>query len=166
MSLTLKTSAFQQEGMIPDKYSKDGGNISPDLSWDAVPENTKSLALIVDDPDAPSGLFVHWLLYAIPPDVTSIEEDRPAREILSNGMRQGRNGFGELGYGGPQPPSGTHRYIFHLFALDSEIDLPPGTSRRQLNEALKGHVIGEAQLVGTYLQPKEDLHVARKITHS
>jgi Raf kinase inhibitor-like YbhB/YbcL family protein len=150
MSLTLTTSAFQQEGMIPDKYSKDGGNISPPLSWDGVPENTKSLALIVDDPDAPSGLFVHWLLYAIPPDVTSLDEDRPAREILSNGIRQGRNGFGELGYGGPQPPSGTHRYFFHIFALDNVPDLQPGATREQLDEAMRGHVLEEAQLMGKY----------------
>ena len=150
MSLTLTTSAFQQEGMIPDKYSKDGGNISPPLSWDGVPENTKSLALIVDDPDAPSGLFVHWLLYAIPPDVTSLDEDRPAREILSNGIRQGRNGFEELGYGGPQPPSGTHRYFFHIFALDNVPDLQPGSTREQLDEAMRGHVLEEAQLMGKY----------------
>jgi len=150
MSLKLTTTAFEHEGVIPDKYSKDGKNLSPPLSWTGVPAGTKSLALIVDDPDAPSGVFVHWLVYGIPSGTSGLEEGRPATETLAGGIRQGRNGFGELGYGGPQPPSGTHRYVFHLFALDQEPDLSSGVSRRQVDGALKGHVLAEAQLVGKY----------------
>jgi hypothetical protein len=160
MSLKLASSAFQPQGAIPPRHSKDGGNVSPTLSWSGVPKEARSLALIVDDPDAPSGVFVHWLLYGIPISTNGLAEGQPATEIPSDGMRQGRNGFGELGYGGPQPPNGTHRYIFHLFALDSELDLPPGASRHQLDQALKGHVIGEAQLVGTYEHRKEGSHAA------
>ena len=150
MSLQLTSSAFRHEGTIPDKYSKEGGNISPPLSWSGVPEKAKSLALIVDDPDAPSGLFVHWLVYAIPPHLAKLGEDLPATATLADGLRQGRNGFGDIGYGGPRPPSGTHRYFFHLFALDTELDLAPGARREELDRAIQGHVLEEAQLMGRY----------------
>jgi Raf kinase inhibitor-like YbhB/YbcL family protein len=100
MSLKLTSRAFQHEGVIPDRYSKDGGNISPPLAWTGAPDTTKSLALIMDDPDAPSDTFVHWLVYRIPPARTELNEDLPAAPQLSNGARQGRNGFGNLGYGG------------------------------------------------------------------
>ncbi len=150
MSLRLTSGAFENGGVIPERYSKNGGNVSPSLSWSGVPQGSKSMALIVDDPDAPSGVFVHWVLYGIPPAITGLDEDQPSSETLHSGIRQGRNGFGELGYGGPQPPSGTHRYIFHLFALDNTLDLPPGASRHQLDQALKGHVVEEAQLLGKY----------------
>jgi Raf kinase inhibitor-like YbhB/YbcL family protein len=159
MGLTLTTNAFERDGFIPKKHSKNGGNISPELSWSGVPKETRSLALIVDDPDAPSGTFVHWLLYGLPPGATGVKEGQPASETLEGGVRQGRNGFGELGYGGPQPPSGTHRYVFHIFALDTELALPPGASRAQLDKALRGHVIGEAQLVGMY-KHQESSHAA------
>ncbi len=115
-----------------------------------VPDGTKSLALIMDDPDAPSGLFVHWLLYRIPAKTTNLEENMAAIAELPNGARQGRNGFGDLGYGGPQPPSGTHRYFFHLYALDVHLNLAPGISRAELDRALDGHVIEEAQMMGRY----------------
>src|SRR6185295_14813947 len=103
-----------------------------------------------DDPDAPSGLFVHWLLYRIPAKTTNLEENMAAIAELPNGARQGRNGFGDLGYGGPQPPSGTHRYFFHLYALDVLLTLAPGISRAELDRALDGHVIEEAQMMGRY----------------
>lgn len=150
MSLKLTTDAFPPNGAIPGKHSKKGGNVSPALAWTGVPQSARSLALILDDPDAPSGVFVHWLVYGMPPANGRLEEGRPASETLSDGMRQGRNGFGEIGYGGPQPPSGVHRYIFHLFALDTTLDLPPGASRPELDRALKGHVVEEAQLMGTF----------------
>jgi Raf kinase inhibitor-like YbhB/YbcL family protein len=108
------------------------------------------LALIVDDPDAPSGVFVHWLVCRIPAALGKLDEGQPAGPTLRDGIRQGRNGFGEVGYGGPQPPSGTHRYFFHLYALDSELDLPSGFNRDQLDRAIKGHVLEEAQLMGRY----------------
>ena len=150
MSLRLTSRAFQNEGTIPDKHSKQGENISPPLSWTGVPEGTRSLALIVDDPDAPGGVFVHWLVYGIPPGTSELQEHlRPTQELV-NGGRQGLNGFGGLGYGGPQPPSGTHRYFFHLYALDTDTDMPAGLSRQELDGAIEGHVIEEAQLMGRY----------------
>jgi len=150
MSLRLTSRAFQNEGTIPDKYSKQGGNVSPPLSWTGVPEGTTSLALIVDDPDAPGGVFVHWLAYGISPGTTELPEHLQPVKELRNGARQGVNGFGGLGYGGPQPPSGTHRYIFHLYALDTDSDMPAGLSRQELDGAIEGHVIEEAQLMGRY----------------
>jgi hypothetical protein len=114
------------------------------------PERTRSFALIVDDPDAPSGDFVHWLLYRIPAGTARLEEDQPALPVLPDGTRQGRNGFGEIGYGGPQPPSGVHRYFFHLYALDNEPELPPGAGREDLVEAIRGHILKEANLMGKY----------------
>lgn len=150
MSLRLTSRAFQNGGTIPDRHSKQRGNVSPPLSWTGVPEGTVSLALIVDDPDAPSGRFVHWVLYGISPGTTELAEHLPPAARLSSGARQGVNGFGERGYGGPQPPSGTHRYCFHLYALDTEADMPAGLSRQQLDGAIEGHVIEEAQLMGTY----------------
>ena len=150
MSLKLTSRAFQNEGAIPDKYSKQGGNVSPPLAWTGVPDETRSLALIVDDPDAPSGTFVHWLAYGISPKTSSLDEHLPASPELSNGARQGRNGFGDIGYGGPQPPSGTHRYFFHLYALDTDSDMPGGLTRQELDGAIEGHIIEEAQLMGKY----------------
>ena len=145
MSLRLTSRAFQNEGTIPEKYSKMGGNISPQLSWTGLPEGTRSLVLIVDDPDAPGGEFVHWLVYGIPPDATELPEHLPR-----SAARQGLNGFGELGYGGPQPPSGTHHYVFHLYALDTDSTLPPGMDRQELDGDIEGHVIEEARLTGRY----------------
>ena len=150
MSLRLTSRAFQNESVIPDKYSKRGGNISPPLAWSGVPDKTKSLALIVDDPDAPSGLFVHWLLYEIPPGTKELDEGLPVTPILPGGARQGRNGFGEVGYGGPQPPSGTHRYFFHLYALDTNLELAADASREELDRAIQGHILEEVQLMGRY----------------
>jgi Raf kinase inhibitor-like YbhB/YbcL family protein len=150
MSLRLTSPAFQNGGIIPDKYSKQGGNISPHLSWTGVPEGTTSLALIVDDPGAPAGTFVHWLVYGIPPGTTELPEHLQSAKELRSGARQGVNGFGGMGYGGPQPPSGTHRYMFHLYALDTDTDMPAGLTREELDGAIQGHVIEEAQLTGRY----------------
>src|SRR5439155_3875618 len=145
MSMKLTSRAFSNGEKIPDRYSRQGGNISPPLVWTQVPANTKSLALTVDDPDAPSGVFVNWLVYGIPPDTREFDESS-----LPSGVRQGRNGFGAIGYGGPQPPSGTHRYFFHLYALDQEITVASGASREDLDRAMRGHVLEEAELMGQY----------------
>ncbi len=150
MSLTLKSPAFRNEGAIPEKHSKKGGNVSPALSWTGVPANTRSLVLIVDDPDAPAGLFTHWMIYGMKPEMTELPEHLPATGELPNGARQGINGFGEIGYGGPQPPSGTHRYFFHLYALDTDSDMPPGLTRQELDGAIVGHIIEQTQLMGRY----------------
>jgi Raf kinase inhibitor-like YbhB/YbcL family protein len=160
MALKLTSRGFQDEGIIPEKYSKDGGNISPPLEWRGAPEGTRSFALVVDDPDAPSGVFVHWLMYGIPPGTTQLEEGASTAGTLAGGVRQGRNGFGGIGYGGPQPPSGTHRYFFHLYALDYEPSLPAGASREEVDAAIKGHTMEEAKLMGKYQHRKPGTRAA------
>jgi Raf kinase inhibitor-like YbhB/YbcL family protein len=150
MSLKLTSTAFDEGGMIPDRYSHRGGNVSPPLAWTGAPKGVKGFALIVDDPDAPSGLFVHWLIYRMPEIRAELDEGIPAREELPDGARQGRNGFGEIGYGGPQPPSGTHRYFFHLYALDVELTLRAAANRQELDRAMRGHILAETQLMGRF----------------
>ena len=150
MSLDIKSSAFENEGMIPKQYSCDGKDISPELSWSGAPENTKSFALICDDPDAPGGTFVHWVIFGIPAEVNKLNENVPNNEILENGAKRGKNNFGKIGYGGPCPPGGTHRYYFKLYALDQDVDLEPGISKDLLLSKIKDNIIDEAQLMGKY----------------
>jgi len=150
MALTLQSSAFPDGGQIPVSFTCDGANVSPPLSWTGVPQNTKSFALICDDPDAPVGTWVHWLVYEIPADVTRLPEHVPAQEETAQGFRQGLNDFRNIGYGGPCPPEGIHRYIFKLYALDFMPDLEPGISREELLLAMEGHILEEAQLTGRY----------------
>jgi len=150
MAFSLTSSAFRNESPIPDRYSKKGGNISPPLAWTGVPNAARSLVLIVDDADAPKGLFTHWIVYGIDPATRELPENQPHSGELSNGARQGVNGFGETGYGGPQPPSGEHRYFFHLYALDTDTDMPPGLDRQEIDGAIQGHIVEEAKLMGRY----------------
>jgi hypothetical protein len=150
MPLRLSSHAFENGEPIPEVYSRKGGNISPPLEWTGVPAEAVSLALIMDDPDAPKGLFTHWIVYALSPDTTDLERHQPATPQLSNGARQGVNGFEETGYGGPQPPSGTHRYVFHLYALDTNTDIPAGLTREEIDGVIEGHVIEETTLMGRY----------------
>jgi Raf kinase inhibitor-like YbhB/YbcL family protein len=152
MDLKLTSAAFRDGDRIPERYSKNGGNASPPLEWSGVPGGTKSLALIVEDPDAPGGVFVHWVIYDIPPNMNQLPENVPSKAELPRGIRQGRNDFGALGYGGPQPPRGTHRYVFHLYALGEEFRLPSGISRKELDQAMRGHVLAEARLMGLFEQ--------------
>jgi len=143
--MKITSPAFEDGGTVPEKFSKNGQNASPELRIQGTPAEAKSLALIVDDPDAPVGLFTHWLAWNIDPQTTDIAEgSAPA------GAVQGKNDFGEIGYGGPQPPSGTHRYYFKVFALDRTLDLKPGTKRKEIDAAMKGHVIAQGQLIGRY----------------
>jgi len=148
--IELTSPGFGEGGMIPRENTCDGRDISPELQWAAVPEGSQSLALIVDDPDAPSGTFVHWVLYNLPPDRHELTENMPHDEILPNGARQGINDFGRIGYGGPCPPSGTHRYYFTLYALDTDLDLPAGETKARLLEAMDNHVLAKGQLMGKY----------------
>jgi len=143
-NMKLFSSAFKDGGAIPSKYTCEGSNVSPPLSFSNIPKNAKSLALIVDDPDAPMGTWVHWLVWNIPTNKTVIEENETLK------FPQGRNDFGELDYGGPCPPSGTHRYFFKLYALDITLNLNEGATKEQLESAMSGHIIEEAQLIGTY----------------
>lgn len=154
MTLKLTSAAFEEGGMIPSRYTCDGENVSPPLSWSGVPETAKTLALVADDPDAPRGTWVHWVVYRIPATEKGLPENVPAREALDDGTRQGHNDFKNTGYGGPCPPSGAHRYFFKLYALDVEPDLPPGVSKEQLLKASEGHVVAEGQLMGRYQRSK------------
>ncbi|MDQ3863561.1 MAG: YbhB/YbcL family Raf kinase inhibitor-like protein, partial [Actinomycetota bacterium] len=149
MEINITSAAFEGGGAIAPRYTCDGLNISPPLSWDSVPNGTRSLALIVDDPDAPGGSFVHWTIYDLPPDTRRLPEDVPKRRTLSSGAKQGINGAGGIGYTGPCPPSGTHRYFFKIYALDRRLDLGGGATAKRLSDAMEGHVLAEGQLMGT-----------------
>jgi Raf kinase inhibitor-like YbhB/YbcL family protein len=143
--IKISTAAFQEGGTIPEKFSKKGQNVNPELRIEGVPAEAKSLALIVDDPDAPVGLFTHWLVWNIDPKTTEIAESSVPRGAL-----QGTNDFPGRGYDGPQPPSGTHRYFFKIFAIDRVLDLKSGAKRREVDAALRGHVIAHGELMGRY----------------
>lgn len=144
------SSVFSNNDFIPVKYTCDGQDISPEIRIENVPSNAKSLVLINDDPDAPMGTWDHWILFNIPPSYTVIPEGiKPEREF-SNGMRHGLNSWGKVGYGGPCPPSGVHRYYFRVYALDTVLDLPPGVSKSKLLKAMEGHVIAKGELMGRY----------------
>ena len=143
--MELTSPVFRPGESIPQKYTCDGENISPPLAWSGMPGNTQSLSLILEDPDAPRGTFTHWIFYNLAPDRTQLPEG-----FLSEG-KQGKNDFGKTGYGGPCPPPGTtHRYIFRLYALDQAINLNPGASRQQFQNAIQGHVLTQAELAGRY----------------
>jgi len=153
--MELKSSAFTAGEMIPKKYTCDGPDVSPPLSWSDVPAGAKSLALIADDPDAPMGTWVHWVAWNIPPNARGLEEGVPKKDSLPNGMKQGTTDFRSIGYGGPCPPSGTHRYFFKLYALDAPLRLKAGATKRDVEAAMQGHVVGTAQLMGTYARQKK-----------
>ena len=149
--MQLKTDAFPPGGDIPDRFTFDGANVSPALSWSAPPAGTQSLALIMDDPDAPRGTWVHWVLYDLPATTRELSEGVAPKGALPSGGRQGRNDFGRLGYGGPCPPPGKpHRYVFRLYALDTKLDAKAGETRAQLDRAMRGHVLAEADIMGRY----------------
>jgi Raf kinase inhibitor-like YbhB/YbcL family protein len=151
MTIKLTSPAFEEGGTIPSNYTCDGSDVSPPLEWSNVPEGTKSLALICDDPDAPMGTWVHWVLYGIPANAGSLPAGVPMDEIIEGGALQGKNDFKRIGYGGPCPPSGKpHRYFFKLYALDIELDLKSSVKKKDLEKAMKGHVLGQGQLVGRY----------------
>ncbi len=148
--MQITSSTFVEGSIIPSKFSCDGQDISPPLEWKDIPVGTKSFALISDDPDAPMGTWVHWVVYNIPPKITRFDENVKPEKEFKNGMKQGNNSWPKIGYGGPCPPSGTHRYFFKLYALDTILDLRSGATKVQLLEAMKGHVLAEAQLMGKY----------------
>jgi len=150
-TMQLKSSDFQAEGNIPSKFSCDERNISPELSWTGAPSQTKSFALIMHDPDAPiAGGYTHWIVYNIPATVNHIAEKAPNQDHLPGGGLQGKNDSGTYGYTGPCPPSGTHRYYFRLFALDVELPPAAGKSKADLEKAMEGHVLAQAELMGKY----------------
>lgn len=158
MALNLRSTSFADGQPIPAKHSGDGEDVSPPLAWEAGPSPTKEFALICDDPDAPTEEpWVHWVMYKIPPDITSLPEGLPNSEILSEpqGVLQGKNSFtsgATIGYRGPAPPKGhgKHHYHFKLYALDTKLDLDPGATKKDLVAAMGGYIVAEGELVGTY----------------
>ena len=152
MDLEVRSNAFKYGGYIPSKYTCDGDNVSPQLSWSKGPNGTKSYAIIADDPDAPMGTWVHWVIYNIPENITSLPEALSDDKQLDFGAFQGKNDFRRIGYGGPCPPGGTHRYYFKVYALDTVLDVDPGLTKRQLLKAMEGHILAKGELMGKYLR--------------
>lgn len=150
MALRLTTTAFLGAD-IPKKFTCDGQDVSPALAWNDPPTGTETFALIVDDPDAPGGTWVHWVIFDLPGDARELREGMPKDRELPTGARQGRNDFGKIGYNGPCPPKGTvHRYFFKLYALNSKMNLKPGVSKGELERAMKGHTLAQAELIGKF----------------
>jgi Raf kinase inhibitor-like YbhB/YbcL family protein len=148
-NFSLTSKGFKQGDMIPSKYTCDGKDVSPPLSWGIVPDGTKTLTLIVDDPDAPGGIFTHWVLFNLPATVTNLPEGVPRLDRLDGGGIQGKNDFGGKGYNGPCPPK-RHTYRFILYALDTELTLKPGATRENVLKAMEGHILARAELDGKY----------------
>ena len=151
MVLPVFSPVFQEGDRIPTKYTCQGQDISPPLVWREPPAGTQTFALILDDPDAAGGVFTHWILFNIPGNSRELPEALPTQAQLASGALQGKNHFGKIGYGSPYPPPGrTHRYQFTLYALDSLLDLKAGTSKKEVLDAMQGHVLAQGQLTGTY----------------
>ena len=150
MEISLKSTSFKDGEMIPTRYTCDGEDISPELAWESIPEGCQTLAIICDDPDAPMGTWVHWIIYNIPADLTGLEEGIPPDDTLPSGAKQGNNGWNRIGYGGSCPPGGTHRYFFKIYALDTELDFESGATKSQLINAMEGHILAQGQLMGRY----------------
>lgn len=155
MAFKLESSAFADGQPIPERYTCDGEDVSPPLAWTDVPDDTSSLALVCDDPDAPIGTWVHWVLYNIPPGEPGLPAAVPAVEAMENSARHGWNSWRRHGYGGPCPPGKKpHRYVFKLYALDTMLDFKSGGKKKHLLKAMKGHILAEAQLMGTYTRKR------------
>jgi Raf kinase inhibitor-like YbhB/YbcL family protein len=149
--MQITSNAFTEGQPIPQKHTCQGQDISPPLKWTGAPTNTQAFALIADDPDAPSGIWVHWVLYDLPASTAELTENVEKSQHLPGGAKQGINDFRKLGYGGPCPPPGKpHRYYFKLYALDKKLELKPGATKNDVLKAMLGHVLAEAQLMGTY----------------
>lgn len=154
--MRLTSTVFQQGSEIPPHYTSDGEDISPELSWQDAPDKTQSFVLIVHDPDAPRpGGFTHWVLYNIPSTTMHVDENISHDEQIAGLGLQGKNDGGKIGYIGPAPPSGTHRYFFRLFAIDKMLDLTPGVTHKQVSAAIKGHILAQSELMGTYEKKSE-----------
>src|SRR5881392_4463329 len=157
MTFSISSPAFKEGAIIPGKYTCDGADVSPPLGWSGAPPGTAALALTADDPDAPAGTWVHWVLYNLPGTVSHLPENVPKTETLPDlgGALQGRTDFRRPGYGGPCPPPGpAHRYFFKLYALDAPLKLQAGATKRDVEAAMQGRVLGTAQLMGTYARSR------------
>lgn len=150
-TMKISSASFFTGEMIPKKFTCDGPDASPKLNWTEPPAKTQSFALIMDDPDAPAGTWVHWVLFGLPADARELAEGVAKQEQLANGARQGRNDFGKIGYGGPCPPPGNpHRYFFKLYALDAKLNLKAGATKTDVESAMKGHILAHAEMIGKY----------------
>lgn len=151
MSLTVTTSAFESGAAIPAEYTCKGADVSPALNWTGAPARTASFVVIMDDPDAPAGTWVHWVMWNVPESTHSLSQAVPKQEQFPDGSRQGRNSFGKIGYNGPCPPAGqTHRYFFRVYALDTKLELAAGADRAALGDAMGGHVLAKSEYMGTF----------------
>jgi hypothetical protein len=150
MELDIRSSAFEEGELIPIKYTCDGEDVSPPLSWTQPPKEAKSMVLICDDPDAPMGTWVHWVLFGLSPDTLELAEGISHEKDVLGGAKQGLNDFRKYGYGGPCPPGGTHRYFFKLYAVDTHVSLNAGATKNEVLNAIKGHILAEGQLMGRY----------------
>ena len=151
MTLELKSPDFSSGASIPKQFSCDGADISPALAWNDPPAATQSFALIADDPDAPVGTWVHWVLFDLPANARSLPQNVPKQELLADGSRQGRNDFRKIGYSGPCPPPGKpHRYFFKLYALDAKLNLQPGATKKDVERAMRGHILAQGEWMGRY----------------
>ena len=153
-ALQVTSTAFKEGQSIPRQYTCDGVNISPPLEWNGTPKSAKTIGIIADDPDAPSGTWVHWVVYNLPAENIGLVENLPLTEDLKAGGFQGKNDFQKIGYGGPCPPSGTHRYFFKVYALDNELPLKAGATKAEVEKAMQGHIVAQGQLMGTYSREK------------
>jgi Raf kinase inhibitor-like YbhB/YbcL family protein len=150
-TMKLSSTAFEPGSAVPRQFTCDGADVSPALAWSNAPAGAQSFALIADDPDAPMGTWVHWVLYDLPAAAHDLSEGVARNEQLPSGARQGRNDFGRIGYGGPCPPRGSaHRYFFKLYALDAKLNLKPGASKSDVERAMQGHILARAELLGRY----------------
>jgi Raf kinase inhibitor-like YbhB/YbcL family protein len=150
-TLSIYSNIFEDGATLSSTYTCDEDDISPGISWEEVPAGTQSMALIMDDPDAPGRTFVHWVIYNIPASRSGLPSGVAKNNTLDDGSLQGKNDFGKIGYGGPCPPSGKpHRYVFKVYALDTELDLKSGATKSQLEAAMKGHILAQGEMVGTY----------------
>jgi Raf kinase inhibitor-like YbhB/YbcL family protein len=150
MTISVSSNAFTEAGMIPSKFTCDGKDVSPQLAWTGIPAGAKSIALICDDPDAPSGTWVHWVVYNMPATAKELSEGVTGSRGLPAGAKQGINDFRKHDYGGPCPPSGTHRYYFTVYALDTALNLKDGATKKELLKAMEGHVVAQGRLMGRY----------------
>jgi Raf kinase inhibitor-like YbhB/YbcL family protein len=149
-AMQVTSSAIKDGEPIPRPYTCDGVNISPPLEWNGTPKSAKTIAIIADDPDAPAGTWVHWVVYNLPAENIGLVENLPLTEELKAGGFQGKNDFQKVGYGGPCPPSGTHRYFFKVYAVDTELPLKAGATKAEVEKAMQGHIVAQTQLMGTY----------------
>jgi Raf kinase inhibitor-like YbhB/YbcL family protein len=151
MPFSITSPSFSAGGAIPKKFTCDGSDVSPQLSWKGAPAGTQTFALIVDDPDAPVGTWVHWVLYDVPANTTELPEGLEKKEQVASGALQGRNDFHKTGYGGPCPPAGKpHRYFFKLYALDTKLNLRAGATKPDVERAMRGHILDQTELMGRY----------------